>query len=56
LLPAFCGRAQQPKLAERLRATGSDPVGSTPADSNAKIRKELDYFARVIKRANIKVE
>ena len=46
----------QTDVAERLRATGSDPVGSTPAELTAKIRKELDYFGRVIKSANIKVE
>ena len=47
---------KQPDTIERLRATGSDPVGSTPAALDAKIRKELEYFGRVIKRANIKVE
>ncbi len=47
---------RQPDLIERLRATGSDTVGGAPAELDAKIRKELDYFGRVIKVANIKVE
>jgi tripartite-type tricarboxylate transporter receptor subunit TctC len=47
---------KQPDLVERLRATGSDPVGSTPGALNAKIKKELEYFGRVIRSANIKVE
>jgi tripartite-type tricarboxylate transporter receptor subunit TctC len=50
------GVLKQPDTIERLRATGSDPVGSTSAQLDAKIRKELEYFGRVIKRANIKVE
>ena len=45
---------KQPEMAERLRATGSDPVGSAPAELNAKIKKELEYFGRVIKTANIR--
>jgi len=47
---------KQPDTIERIVATGSDPVGSTPEELTAKIRKELDYFGRVIKNANIKVE
>ena len=47
---------KQPDMVERLRSTGSDPVGSTPAALDKKIRKELDYFGRVIKAAKIKVE
>ena len=47
---------KQPDIIERLAATGSDPVGSTPEQLNAKIRKELDYFGRVIRSANIRVE
>jgi tripartite-type tricarboxylate transporter receptor subunit TctC len=47
---------KQPDIVERLLATGSDPVGGTPAELDAKIRTELDYFGRVIRNANIKVE
>ena len=47
---------KQPDMVERLRSTGSDPVGSTPAALDKKIRKELDYFGRIIKAAKIKVE
>jgi tripartite-type tricarboxylate transporter receptor subunit TctC len=47
---------KQSDTLERLLATGSDPVGGTPEALDAKIRKELDYFGRVIKSANIRVE
>jgi len=47
---------KQPDTIERIVATGSEPVGSTPEELTAKIRKELDYFGRVIKNANIKVD
>lgn len=47
---------KQPDTVERLMATGSDPVSSTPEELDAKIRKELDYFGRVIKAANIKIQ
>jgi tripartite-type tricarboxylate transporter receptor subunit TctC len=47
---------KQPDTIERIVATGSDPVGSSPEELTAKIRKELDYFERVIRSANIKVE
>lgn len=38
----------------KLAAAGSDVVPSTPEALAAKIRKELDYFGRVIKAAKIK--
>ena len=47
---------KQPDTVERLLATGSDPVSSTPEELAAKIRKELDYFGGIIKAANIRVE
>jgi tripartite-type tricarboxylate transporter receptor subunit TctC len=47
---------KQPDTIERLAATGSDPVGGTPEELTAKIRKELDHFGRVIKAANIRIE
>jgi tripartite-type tricarboxylate transporter receptor subunit TctC len=47
---------KQADTVERLLATGSDPVGGTPEELTIKIRKELDYFGRVIRTANIKVE
>ena len=47
---------KQPDTVERLAATGSDPVGSTPEELAAKIKKELAYFGRIIKAANIRIE
>ncbi|MES2561124.1 MAG: tripartite tricarboxylate transporter substrate binding protein [Pseudomonadota bacterium] len=41
---------------ERLSAAGADPVIDTPEALAEKIRKELDYFGRVIKAANIRIE
>ena len=46
---------KQPDTLQRLAATGSDVEGSTPEEFSAKIRKELEYYGRVIKAANIKV-
>lgn len=40
---------------KRLAATGSDPEGSTPEEFTAKIKKELEFYGRVIKAANIKI-
>jgi tripartite-type tricarboxylate transporter receptor subunit TctC len=46
---------KQPDTIERIVATGSDPVGSTPDELTAKIRNELEYFGRIVKAANIRV-
>ncbi len=46
---------KQPDTIERIVATGSDPVGGTPEELTAKIKKELAYFERVIKAANIRI-
>ncbi len=45
---------KEPELAGKLAVAGSDVVPSTPEALGAKIRKELAYFSRVIKAANIK--
>ena len=45
----------QPDTAERLVATGSVPQSSTPEELAAKIKKDIDYFGRVVKTANIKI-
>jgi tripartite-type tricarboxylate transporter receptor subunit TctC len=39
---------------ERLAATGSDPVGNTPEEFAAHIRRELELFGKVIRTAGIK--
>ncbi|MBI2225769.1 MAG: tripartite tricarboxylate transporter substrate binding protein [Betaproteobacteria bacterium] len=45
-----------PEVRERLAATGSDPVGSTPEEFAAQIKRELKQFGSVIKAAGIKAE
>lgn len=45
-----------PDVRERLAATGSDPVGSTPEEFAAQIKRELKQFGSVIKAAGIKAE
>lgn len=48
------GVLQEADMRARLAVAGSDVVTSTPEALGTKIRKELDYFSRVIKAANIK--
>jgi tripartite-type tricarboxylate transporter receptor subunit TctC len=48
------GVLQEADTRSKLGAAGSDVVPSTPEALGAKIRRELDYFGRVIKTANIK--
>lgn len=45
-----------PDTLELLAASGSDPVGSTPAEFSAWIRRELTLLGPVIREAGIKVE
>lgn len=45
---------RSPELVEKLRAEGSDPVGSSVADYTAFLRDEIAKWAKVIKLANIK--
>jgi tripartite-type tricarboxylate transporter receptor subunit TctC len=44
----------QADLLERLRADGSDPIGSTPAEFGAFLRAELVKWAEIVKKAGIK--
>ena len=46
----------QPDTIERLVATGSIVQTSTPEELGAKIRKDIEYFGRIVKSANIKLE
>lgn len=46
----------QPDTIERLVATGSIAQSSTPEELGAKIRKDIEYFGRIVKSANIKLE
>jgi tripartite-type tricarboxylate transporter receptor subunit TctC len=45
---------QEADTRAKLAVAGSDVVPSTPEALGAKIRKELDYFSRVIRTAKIK--
>jgi tripartite-type tricarboxylate transporter receptor subunit TctC len=45
-----------PELRERLRAEGSDPVGSSPEEFAKFIREEIDKWAKVVKFAKVKPE
>ena len=51
---ALNGVLKEADTSTRLVVAGSDVVPSTPEALGAKIRKELDYFSRVIKAAKIK--
>jgi tripartite-type tricarboxylate transporter receptor subunit TctC len=42
-----------PKVRERLMATGQEPVGNTPAEFTAQFKADIDRFARVVERAKI---
>jgi tripartite-type tricarboxylate transporter receptor subunit TctC len=45
-----------PELRERLRAEGSDPVGSSPEDFAKFIRTETEKWGKVVKFAKVKPE
>jgi tripartite-type tricarboxylate transporter receptor subunit TctC len=47
--------ARSPLLNERYAALGADPVSSTPEEFTAHIRQEFIKWAKVVKRANIKL-
>ena len=45
---------KEPDVLERLAAAGSDPVGDSPEEFTAHIKRELELFGKVIKTAGIK--
>ena len=45
-----------PDMRERLAQQGADPVGNTPEDFAAVIRRDLAKWAKVVKGANIKLD
>jgi len=47
---------QAPELQKRLRADGSEPVGSTPEQFAAFLREESVKWAKVVKFAGMKIE
>ena len=51
------GRAlRSNELRERLAAMGSEPVGTTPDEAAARIRREIARYTPVIKQAGIRAE
>lgn len=41
---------------ERMKSQGLDPVGSSPAEFEAKIKRDIDKWRKVFQEANIKME
>ncbi|MBC7780583.1 MAG: tripartite tricarboxylate transporter substrate binding protein [Proteobacteria bacterium] len=52
----FVAVLKMPEVQERLLADGSVPVGNTPEAFRARIRTDLDRFARIAREAGIKAE
>lgn len=48
--------ARTPELKERFASLGLEPIGSTPEQTTAAIKTEIDTWARVVRDANIPVE
>lgn len=47
---------QEPDIKERFKGWGLDIIGNTPAEFASFIRRDVDQWARVIKKANIKAD
>jgi tripartite-type tricarboxylate transporter receptor subunit TctC len=47
---------RSPDVRERLAGLGSEPLGTTPEEAAARIKREVPRFAEVIKQANIRPE
>jgi tripartite-type tricarboxylate transporter receptor subunit TctC len=45
-----------PEVKERIVALGADPVGNSPEEFNAFIRKEMATWSKVIKEVGITIE
>jgi tripartite-type tricarboxylate transporter receptor subunit TctC len=45
-----------PDMREAISKDGAEPVGSTPEELGAYFRREVDKYARVIKRGNLQLE
>jgi tripartite-type tricarboxylate transporter receptor subunit TctC len=45
-----------PDVRERLISLGNDPLGTTPEEASARIKRELPRYATAIKQANIRAE
>jgi len=47
---------QSSEMKEKLALDGAQPVGSTPAEFAALIRRELDKWTRVVRAAGIELQ
>jgi tripartite-type tricarboxylate transporter receptor subunit TctC len=47
---------QNPDVRSRLSGLGLEPVGNMPAEFAAIVRKDLERWAAVIKRGNIRAQ
>jgi tripartite-type tricarboxylate transporter receptor subunit TctC len=47
---------QSPDVRERLSSQGAEPIGDTPADFTAVMKRDLSKWAKVVKDANIKLD
>jgi tripartite-type tricarboxylate transporter receptor subunit TctC len=45
-----------PDVRKRLLEAGAEPVGNSPEQMAAQIRKETEEFAKIVKQAKITVE
>jgi tripartite-type tricarboxylate transporter receptor subunit TctC len=45
-----------PDVREKLAGLGAEPVGSTPAEFSAHVKREIDKWARVVKTSGAKVD
>jgi tripartite-type tricarboxylate transporter receptor subunit TctC len=52
----FIDVLKMPDVAARYRAVGTEPVGSTPAQTAAFLREEIARWREVIVKNNIQVE
>jgi tripartite-type tricarboxylate transporter receptor subunit TctC len=48
--------AKSALVAERLKSDDAEPVGSTPAEYAAFIRKEQERWSKVVRTANIRAD
>jgi tripartite-type tricarboxylate transporter receptor subunit TctC len=45
-----------PDVREKLLANDQDPVGSTPAESAARLKRDADKWGRVVKAINLQLD